>query len=177
MIINNALQIFNTKFSNMKYQNTYFMEYLSNPNLPNASLPQWIGKISNSTTIWYMSINHRGIHWLYLQINPNTYMITQHDSLPTATNTDYTNRIGELLTNHNNIEWTGQQVATPPQHNGYDCGIYVLAHIYHHIQGNQTFPTGHPSRPILRNMLITGLLPETLYLGSNSINSSAQATG
>ena len=105
-IINNTLQLFNAHFSNMKYHNTYFMEYVSNPNLPNASLPQWIGEISDSTNIWYLPINHQGIHWLYLQINPNTNMITQHDSLPTATNTDYTNRIGELLTNHNNIEWT-----------------------------------------------------------------------
>ena len=161
----------------MKYHNTYFMEYVSNPNFPHASLPQWIGEISDSTNIWYLPINHQGIHWLYIQINPNTNMITQHDSLPTATNTNYTTRIGDLLKNHNTREWTGKQEATPTQHNGYDCGMYVLAHIYHRIQGNHTFPTGHPSRLILRDMLLTGLLPETLYVGSNSTNSYNRAMG
>ena len=169
-IINQTLRLFKAQFTNMNFQNTYFMEYVHNPNIHHPSLTQKIGEISDSTNKWYIPVHHHGNHWLYIHINPTTHKITQHDSQPTATNTDYTTRIGELLTQHTATEWTGTLAATPIQHNGYDCGVYVLAHILHRLHGTHRRPMGYPSRTILGHMLRIGQVPATMYEETSPTN-------
>ena len=71
-IINKALQHFRNIHDDWNYHNTYFMEYVCNPRMPHPSMERWVREIIHSTTIWYLPIHHRKVHWLYLQINPHT---------------------------------------------------------------------------------------------------------
>ena len=162
-IINTTLQHFRQINDDWDFHNTYFMEYVCNPRIPHPSMERWVREIIHSPKIWYVPVHHRKVHWLYLQINPSLRHVHQYDSLPAVTDVDYTIRMCESLSLYSTSDWTGNLADTPPQCNGYDCGVHVLAHIHHCLGSQPGDPLGRPSRALLLHMLQTQSLPDTLY--------------
>ena len=152
------------EYPTMAYQNTYFMEFLTNTSYGNATKVRRLNALfHHPLNIWCIPVNHGYNHWLYLTMDTTRKEIGQHDSLTTHTSHNYTSHLCHTLAKANQGNWTSEQVSTPRQHNSFDCGIYVLAHIHKQVSGNSRGPTGNPSWAQLLTVLNTGTLPDTLY--------------
>ena len=145
-IVNATLSMIQMEYPTMAYQNTYFMEFLTNTSYGNATKVRRLNALfHHPLNIWCIPVNHGYNHWLYLTMDTTRKEIGQHDSLTTHTSHNYTSHLCHTLAKANQGNWTSEQVSTPRQHNSFDCGIYVLAHIHKQVSGNSRGPTGNPS--------------------------------
>lgn len=163
-IINITLRLIQNEYPLMCFNNTYFMEFITNPNYLLSTKLRRLNFFSHDIPAkWYISVNHGYTHWLFLTLNLERKHIAQHDSLPNHKSTDYATLLCRIFEDANLGYWTSEQMIILSQHNSYDCGVYVLVNILICVSGIQRDIICIYNRKILSNAPNTSTLPDTLY--------------
>lgn len=152
IVVNDTLKKIVRNIQNVSYLNSYFMYYGVNPSHWNTPTMQaGIRKIRDQTEIRFWYLPHcTNSHWYYLRIDTIEGTITQSDPLNTRGQHYGTNITALLMEVHNS--WRLEYKEIQYQHNGYDCGPYILNSILHETRNTED-QVGRPSRNTIHRFL------------------------
>lgn len=134
------------------YLISYFISHITDPNNRNTPTVQSVrNKLQTHREIRHWYVPHCAhSHWYYLKIDTQEQRIIQSDPLNTH-GQHYGRHLVELLNIVYPGVWLLEYKNMKLQHNGYDCGPYVLNEIIHEVNGVET--EGIPSRNQIRRFL------------------------
>ena len=114
-----------------------------------------IQKIKTQRAVRYWYLPHcTNSHWYYLQLDRVESTIIQSDPLNTR-GTHYGKPVSDHLKEIHRI-WQLQYKTIRRQHNGYDCGPYILNQILHEVQHTED-QIRQPSRTLIKQYLTENL--------------------